>query len=57
VFNGPLKEQHATLPDLTVVERIQLAPAITLLFLMGIYPQILMGPLSGFIQHFGGGHP
>ena len=57
VFNGPVKEQHATLPDLTVVERIQLAPAITLLFLIGIHPQILMGPLSGFIQHVGGGHP
>ncbi len=56
VFSGPLSTTHAGMPDLTIVERVQLAPVVGLLFLLGIYPQVLLGPLGGFIRLVGAGH-
>jgi NADH-quinone oxidoreductase subunit M len=43
VFNGPLNPKWATLPDLTFEERLLIAPAIALMFVLGIYPQLLLG--------------
>jgi NADH-quinone oxidoreductase subunit M len=43
VFNGPLNAKWATLPDLTFEERLLIAPAIALMFILGIYPQLLLG--------------
>ena len=43
VFNGPLNERWARLPDLTTTERIIVLPAIALMFLLGIYPQLAIG--------------
>ena len=42
VFSGPLNERWVVFPDLTTAERIALAPAIGLIFLLGLYPQILL---------------
>jgi NADH-quinone oxidoreductase subunit M len=43
VFNGPLHAKWAGFADLTTQERILLAPAIALMFVLGIYPQLLLG--------------
>ncbi len=42
VFSGPLHEKWTAFPDLTTGERLALAPAIALLFVFGLYPQILI---------------
>ena len=42
VFSGPLHEKWSTFADLTTGERLALAPAIALLFVFGLYPQILI---------------
>jgi len=50
VFNGPLNERWAKLPDLTVTERMLVLPAIVLMFVLGIYPQLLLGFLNGTVK-------
>lgn len=45
VFNGPLNPKWSSLPDLTVCERAMLAVPIALMFVLGIYPQLLLGPI------------
>jgi NADH-quinone oxidoreductase subunit M len=42
VFFGPRHEKWTVFPDLTTGERLALAPAIALLFVFGLYPQILI---------------
>lgn len=42
VFTGPLPERWAKFPDLSAPEIAVVAPAIGLMFLLGIYPQILV---------------
>jgi len=42
VFTGPLAKQWAGWTDLTVAERLMVAPAIALIFILGIYPRILI---------------
>jgi len=42
VFNGPLNEKWAKLPDLTLAERAQLAVPIAMMFAIGLYPQLLL---------------
>jgi len=42
VFNGPLPERWAAFPDLTTGERFLVAPAIALMFVLGICPQLLI---------------
>jgi NADH-quinone oxidoreductase subunit M len=46
VFNGPLNERWAGLPDLTLTERVVVLPSIALMFLLGIYPQLILGVIS-----------
>jgi NADH-quinone oxidoreductase subunit M len=50
VFNGPLNERWAALPDLTLRERVLIVPAILLMFVLGIYPQLLLGFLNGTVK-------
>jgi len=42
VFNGPINEKWSSLPDLTLVERILVLPAIALMFVIGLYPQVVL---------------
>ena len=42
VFSGPLHEKWTAFPDLTTCERLAFAPAIALLFVFGLYPQVLI---------------
>jgi NADH-quinone oxidoreductase subunit M len=50
VFNGPLNAKWAHLADLTLQERILVAPAIALMFVLGIYPQLLLGTVNGTVK-------
>ena len=50
VFNGPLNTRWAALPDLTLSERVLIAPAIGLMFVLGIYPQLLLGFMNGTVK-------
>ncbi len=47
VFAGPLNEKWAGFPDLTVAERLMLAPAIALMFALGLCPQLILGHING----------
>jgi NADH-quinone oxidoreductase subunit M len=55
VFNGPLNARWANLPDLSLQERILVVPAIGLMFVLGIYPQVLLGSINStvlqMVQH------
>jgi NADH-quinone oxidoreductase subunit M len=46
VFNGPLNAKWSTLPDLTTRERAMLAVPIALMFVLGVYPQLLLGVIN-----------
>src|ERR1700677_3312686 len=52
VFSGPLRERWAGMPDLTLGERCMLAPAIVLMFVVGLYPQLISGMLQGTVLQF-----
>ena len=43
IFHGPLNEKWGAIADLTLRERLLVAPAIALMFVLGIYPQLLIG--------------
>lgn len=43
VFSGPVNERWVRMPDLSFGEQILLSPAIALMFVLGIYPQIAIG--------------
>jgi NADH-quinone oxidoreductase subunit M len=55
VFNGPLNEKWSKFPDLTLAERVAILPAILLMFLLGVYPQVLLGVFNrtvmGLVRH------
>jgi NADH-quinone oxidoreductase subunit M len=46
VFSGPLNSKWADFPDLTLTERFSVAPAIALMFVLGLYPQLLLGTIN-----------
>jgi NADH-quinone oxidoreductase subunit M len=49
VFHGPLNERWSRLPDLTLAERLAVLPAIGLMFVLGIYPQALLGVINSTV--------
>jgi NADH-quinone oxidoreductase subunit M len=49
VFNGPLNQAWGKMPDLTLKERIVLLPAIALMFVLGIYPQLVLGVINSTV--------
>jgi NADH-quinone oxidoreductase subunit M len=42
VFWGPLNERWSQLPDLTMGERLSLLAPIAIMFVLGIYPQLVL---------------
>jgi NADH-quinone oxidoreductase subunit M len=46
VFSGPLNERWSQMPDLTTAERLALLPAIALMFVLGLYPQLILGVIN-----------
>ena len=57
VFTGPLNPRWATFPDLTRAERFALAPAIALMFLFGLFPQLILAAVNStvvsYVLHLG----
>jgi NADH-quinone oxidoreductase subunit M len=46
VFNGPLNENWSKWPDLTLAERAMLAAPIALMFVLGLWPQLVLGVIN-----------
>jgi NADH-quinone oxidoreductase subunit M len=47
VFSGPLPGRWSAFRDLTSSERWAVAPAIALMFVLGVYPQVLLALVNG----------
>jgi NADH-quinone oxidoreductase subunit M len=46
VFSGPLNVRWSTVQDLTIGERLALLPPVALMFVLGIYPQLLLSVIN-----------
>jgi NADH-quinone oxidoreductase subunit M len=49
VFCGPLNERWAKLSDLTTGERLLVLPSIALMFVLGIWPQFILGAVDATV--------
>jgi NADH-quinone oxidoreductase subunit M len=49
VFSGPVQERWLQMPDLTMGERLALLPAIALMFVLGFYPQLVLGVINSTV--------
>ena len=54
VFSGPARARWAAMPDLTTAECWLLAPAIFLVFALGLYPQLIGGLVQGTVMRLVG---
>jgi NADH-quinone oxidoreductase subunit M len=54
VFAGPLNPRWQKFPDLTTGERLLMLPGLALIFLLGLWPQALVGVLNTFAIQFAG---
>ena len=50
VFSGPLNERWSNMPDLTVAERLALLPPIALMFVLGLFPQLILGIINSTVM-------
>jgi len=50
VFCGPLNERWAKFPDLTTAERFLVLPSIALMFVLGIWPQFILGKIDATVM-------
>ena len=46
VFSGPVNQKWSGFADLTTAERLTVAPTIALMFVLGIFPQLLIGVIN-----------
>ena len=51
VFSGPLQEKWIGMPDLSTGERLALLPALGLMFVLGVYPQLVLGVVNNTVLH------
>jgi NADH-quinone oxidoreductase subunit M len=51
VFSGPVNARWSTLPDLTISERLALLPPIAIMFVLGIYPQLVLGVINSTVTN------
>jgi NADH-quinone oxidoreductase subunit M len=49
VFFGPANERWLSMPDLSTGERLALFPAIALMFVLGFYPQLIVGTVNSTV--------
>jgi NADH-quinone oxidoreductase subunit M len=50
VFFGPVNERWAAMPDLTLRERLVVFPAFALMFVLGFYPQLIVGAVNSTVM-------
>jgi NADH-quinone oxidoreductase subunit M len=51
VFSGPLPDRWKAFPDLTTGERIAVAPALVLMAVLGLVPQVALGTINATVMH------
>jgi NADH-quinone oxidoreductase subunit M len=51
VFTGPVSEKWTAFPDLTTGERLTLAPVLSLMAVLGLAPQLLVGTINATVMH------
>jgi len=51
VFTGPLPERWKGFPDLTTGERLAVAPALLLMLVLGLAPQLILGSINATVMH------
>ena len=49
VFNGPLNDKWSKLPDLTLAERALVTMPIALMFVLGLWPQLVLGVINSTV--------
>jgi NADH-quinone oxidoreductase subunit M len=49
VFYGPVNGRWLKMPDLTVRERLVVLPAIALMFVLGVWPQVVLGTVNNTV--------
>lgn len=49
VFYGPVNERWLRMPDLSTGERMVLLPAMALMFVLGFYPQLIVGAVNSTV--------
>ena len=52
VFTGPVPERWSAFPDLTTAERFAVAPALILMALLGLAPQMILGTVNATVLHW-----
>lgn len=52
VFSGPVNPRWELLPDLTTAERLAFVPVIALMFLIGLYPQLITGMVHATVMQW-----
>lgn len=52
VWSGPLPDKWSTFPDLTLGERVVVVPIIAIMFLLGIYPQLVLRFINPTVVQF-----
>jgi NADH-quinone oxidoreductase subunit M len=52
VFSGPVNPKWEAMPDLTLTERLALLPAIALMFVLGLYPQLITGMVHSTVTQW-----
>ena len=55
VFTGPVNPRWESMPDLTVTERVAVLPAIALMFVLGLFPQLITGMVHSAITQWAAG--
>ena len=51
VFTGPLPERWIAFRDLSTRERFAVAPALILMLILGLFPQLLLGTVNATVTH------
>jgi NADH-quinone oxidoreductase subunit M len=51
VFTGQLPERWKSFPDITTGERVLLGPALVLMTVLGLAPQLALGPINSTVMH------
>ncbi len=52
VFSGPVNPRWESMADLTTTERLAIAPAILMMFVLGLYPQLITGMVHGTVMQW-----
>jgi len=51
VFTGPVPDRWGAFPDLTTSERLAVAPALVLMAILGLVPQVALGTINATVMH------